>query len=87
MRDLISIITKIELLGVSFDKAGDAALLEEFVFHSTIYDLTEELADVTIGLRKQYKIKPPDAVIAAAAMVHEFILLTHNIKDFAKIKI
>ena len=32
-----------------------------------------------------YKIKLPDAIIAATALVHNLTLLTRNEKDFSKI--
>jgi predicted nucleic acid-binding protein len=36
-------------------------------------------------LRKKYKIKLPDAIIAATAIVNDFTLISHNFKDFLKI--
>ncbi|HAL83190.1 MAG TPA: hypothetical protein DCO83_13965 [Mucilaginibacter sp.] len=40
---------------------------------------------MTIELRKKYKIKLPDALIAATALHYRLILITRNISDFNKI--
>jgi predicted nucleic acid-binding protein len=39
----------------------------------------------TIELRKKYRIKLPDAIIAATAIVHELTLITRNTPDFKSI--
>ena len=52
---------------------------------SRVYPINDETIDKTIDLRKKYKIKLPDAVIAATAIINDFTLITHNIKDFRKI--
>ncbi|WP_151088219.1 PIN domain-containing protein [Hymenobacter baengnokdamensis] len=36
----------------------------------------------TIQLRQQYKVKLPDAIIAATALVHGLPILTRNTRDF-----
>jgi len=41
---------------------------------------------LTIDLRRKYKIKLPDAVIAATALYYDLILVTRNEKDFEGIK-
>jgi len=52
---------------------------------SEVYHIDDEIIDKTIDLRKKHKIKLPDAIIAATAIVNNFILISHNIKDFQKI--
>ena len=37
-------------------------------------------------IRKKNKIKLPDAIIAATALVNDLTLLSRNTKDFIKIK-
>ncbi|MBK8704770.1 MAG: PIN domain-containing protein [Saprospiraceae bacterium] len=49
------------------------------LFH--VLSLTD---DVVQKLRKQYKIKLPDAIIAATALVYDLTLVTRNISDFQK---
>jgi len=77
----ISSINKIELLGFKETEQN----LIDFVNFSEIYHIDNEVIDKTIELRKKYKIKLPDAIIAATAIVNNFILISHNVKDFQKI--
>jgi len=48
--------------------------------------LTEEVEKQTIQIRKIKKIKLPDAIIAATAMVYNLTLVTHNMDDFKSIQ-
>ena len=77
----ISIINKIEILG--YNNAGRQ--IEEFISLAVIFSLTDEIADKTIELRRFKKLKLPDAVIAATAIINDFVLLTRNTKDFNNI--
>jgi hypothetical protein len=47
--------------------------------------LNKAIADCCIELRKTYKIKLPDAIIAATALVQEQTIMTRNESDFIKI--
>ncbi len=78
----ISIITKIELLGFPLVTVG----VKELVKVSTVIGLTDEIVDRTIVIRKQHKIKLPDAIIAATSFVSGLTLLSRNSADFKKIK-
>lgn len=75
----ISIITKIEVL------SKDDSLID-FVNVAKVFELDETIVLITIQLRRKYKIRLPDAIIAATAIANKFILLTHNAKDFSNIK-
>ena len=77
----ISAINKIELLGFSFVDQG----LIDFVSFAEVYPIDDETIEKTIDIRKKHKLKLPDAVIAATAIINDFTLITHNIKDFQKI--
>ena len=59
--------------------------LIDFVSFSDVYPIDKETIDKTIDLRRKYRIKLPDAMIAATAIVNNLTLITHNIKDFQKI--
>jgi predicted nucleic acid-binding protein len=39
----------------------------------------------TIEIRKKYRLKLPDAIIAASALANNHILITNNVADFDKI--
>ena len=81
----LSIITKIELLGWQFPSAEKEADATDFINASTIYGLTDDIANQTISIRKSVKIKLPDAVIAATALIHGLELISRNEADFKKI--
>ena len=82
----LSVITKIELLGFAFADATNLADTTDFVNDSIVISLTEDIVEQTIELRQHYKIKLPDAIIAATAIVHDFTLISRNDKDFSNIK-
>ena len=77
----ISAINKIELLGFS----NVEQVLVDLVNCAIVYSIDDEVIDKTIELRKKYKLKLPDAIIAATCIVHNFALISHNFKDFLKI--
>jgi predicted nucleic acid-binding protein len=84
-RPSISVITKIELLGFNAPDVRERDFTAQFVEASFIFNLTDAIINQTIELRKQYKIKIPDAIIAATAMVFNLTLISHNTDDFNKI--
>lgn len=77
----ISFINKIEVLGHSSSNEEIAA----FINAANIYNINLKIIDETIRLRKQLKIKLPDAIIAATAITNNLILITRNIDDFKSI--
>ena len=60
-------------------------MMNNFVNYSTVYGCEESIIMKTIEIRKQYKLKLPDAFIAATALVNNLTLLTRNLKDFKNI--
>ena len=81
---VVSIITKIEVLGFQ-SSSEDQILLDTFFEDAIIFELSNAVADQTIKIRKINKIKLPDAIIAATALVHGLSLITRNTHDFAGI--
>lgn len=59
--------------------------MQAFIQIATIYTLDHGIVEKTITLRQQHKIKIPDAVIAAAALVYGLSLITRNLSDFKNI--
>jgi hypothetical protein len=78
----LSVINKIELLG--FSKVSKS--LVELVEVSEIMTLSNEVIQETISIRKSKKIKLPDSIIAATAIVNDLCLLTRNVRDFDDVK-
>ena len=82
----ISVINKIELLGFSDITKNEELKFQEFIHAATVIQLDEVISNHTIEIRKKYKTKLPDAIIAATAFVNELTIITRNVKDFDKIK-
>jgi predicted nucleic acid-binding protein len=82
----LSIITEIELLCWKDASQKDIELLNYFIADSIIFELTKTIKVKTVEIRRANKIKLPDAVIAAAAMENDLILLTRNTSDFKNIR-
>jgi predicted nucleic acid-binding protein len=77
-----SIVVKIEVLGFNGEDS-EMEKLNEFLGLSTIFYIDDTVAEKTIDLRKRHrKLKLGDAVIAATALLNNFILLSRNSKDF-----
>ena len=81
----ISSITYIEALGFSFQDKQDENKIADICKKLERLFLTEEVEKQTILIRKSKKIKLPDAIIAATAIVHNLTLVTHNSDDFKNI--
>jgi predicted nucleic acid-binding protein len=79
----ISIITKVEALGFQFKDPVEDHIISELCNVLPVIPITDEIANATIALRKNYRIKLPDAFIYATALVEKKPLLTNNIADFA----
>ena len=77
----VSVINRIEVLG----HESATQELTDFMNLSNTHQLIQDVEEQTIYLRKQKKIKLPDAIIAATALVHGFTILTRNTKDFQHI--
>lgn len=77
---LISIITYMEVM-VGAD-SGNEAIIEKFLKSFQIEKLTKEIADEAIKVRKKLKMKLPDSIIMATAIVNDAMLVTRNTKDF-----
>ncbi len=79
----ISFVTKIELL--SHDEPDPEEAANRFLSNSIVFGVDESIIAKTILIRKENKIKLPDAIIAATAIVNNLTLITRNEKDFKNI--
>ncbi len=80
-----SFITEIELLGKPGISAHEIRNIRDLLDSCVKVVHAEEINKLTISLKQQYKIKLPDALIAASAIFHDLPLLTFD-KGFAQIK-
>lgn len=80
----ISVINQIELLSFNGSK-DEMKILTDFINISQILGLTEDVVTKTVELRKHHKIKLPDAIIAATALLHNLTVISRNESDFRSI--
>lgn len=60
-------------------------ILQEFIDMTNVLPLSDVVAQKTIELRKNHKIKLPDAIIAATVLAYNLTLITRNTSDFQKV--
>ena len=82
---LVSTVTRIELLSYPDLPASEEKEINELLSFFTIVPITPDIEDVTIQLRRKYKLKLPDAIIGATALQYSATLFTNNTKDFKHI--
>ena len=84
---LISIISKIEFLGWAGFRGDEYQYntAKDFIGNASVINLDDEVAEQTILIRQKYKIKMPDAVIAATAIINNLTIVTVNVRDFKNI--
>jgi len=78
---IISITTYIEILVGSKDE-HDAKRLRAFLKNFKIRELSNEIANLSIDIRKSIRLKVPDAIVYATARDEGCILVSRNTKDF-----
>ena len=83
---VISSITEIELLCWKTTNDDDLKLLQSFINDSLVLELELAIKLKTAEIRKSNRIKLPDAIIAATAMIYDLTLLTRNTSDFSQLK-
>jgi predicted nucleic acid-binding protein len=83
---VISVITEIELLCWKSASEGDLEVLNNFIRDALVVELEQPIKYKTAEIRKKHKIKLPDAIIAASALVYEITLISLNISDFKNIE-
>ena len=76
----ISIITYMEVLGFEFQNVDEERFIKKFLSFFSILSIDQTIADQMIKLRKKYKIKLPDAIICATAIVNDAILITNDLR-------
>lgn len=71
-----SFVTRIELLGFSGITSQEIDGIERTLAQMQYAALTKEIEDWAIALRRNYRLKTPDAIIAATAKCLKLELLT-----------
>jgi hypothetical protein len=82
----ISFITHIELLAYPTITSFEEKEIVEFIDYFTALWIDEAIVSETITIRRKTKLKLPDAIIAATAVVSNLELITANIHDFRRVE-
>jgi predicted nucleic acid-binding protein len=81
----ISVITYLEVLGYNFDDNREYDFVKEIVSLFNVRYIDQKIAEAVVEIRKNMKIKLPDAIIAGTALSDNLCLVTRNIQDFQRI--
>ncbi len=82
----LSVVTQMEVLGFNFPSPDEERISNEFVSDLTVLPLSDAVVRQTIAIRKKQRIKLPDAIIGATALVYGLTLVTRNVSDFNSIE-
>lgn len=72
----VSQITRMELLGYPGITTQEEKSLKTFLSYTKILPISDSVCDQAIHLRKEIKLKLPDALIAATAITANLVLVT-----------
>lgn len=77
---LVSVVTWVEVMAGT--KRDDEAAIRRVLAGFDVVQLTPAVAEQAATIRRERRIKLPDAIIQATAQVSELLLVTRNTKDF-----
>jgi predicted nucleic acid-binding protein len=72
----LSVVTEIEILGVPGLSKKELGIRQSALDFCTIIPLTNSIKNEAIRLKQEFKVKLPDAVIAATALTEGYTLIT-----------
>ena len=76
----ISVITYMEVLGYNFESEKEEKFIRDLFSLLKIKYLNSDIVQLVIALRKKQKIKLPDAIICATAIIEDACLLTNDVR-------
>lgn len=81
----ISTVTELELFSLPSLTNEEARAIDTLLSTLTVIPLDSRLARLAGELRRIYRIKTPDSIIAATALSTGTTLITKNVRDFKNI--
>jgi predicted nucleic acid-binding protein len=78
-------ISWVELLCYPDLSEAEANLIREFLRTLSCVSLTESILDRAAQIRRNYRVRLADALIAACALVEGCTLVTRNVEDFRRV--
>ncbi len=82
----IPTVVRLELLSKPEMSPGEKTAILEFLSQFRSMALDQNIADIAADLRRIYKLKTADSIIAATAIFTGSALVTRNVKDFKNIQ-
>jgi predicted nucleic acid-binding protein len=79
----LSDVSFMETLGYAFSDESEKQEIENLLSVLFRFPIEEVIVQRVIALRQTRRMKLPDAIIAATALVHDCALVTRNIFDFS----
>jgi len=80
-----SALTELELFAYPNLSTEEESLIEELLATISVIPVDSRIARLAALVRRDYRLKVPDSVIAATAMFTGSKLLTRNHRDFRKV--
>lgn len=81
----IATVTELELFSLPTLTIEESLRIDTLLPTFSIMPLDSQIARKAGGLRREYRLKTADSIIAATALFTHSTLLTRNVKDFKKI--
>ena len=84
-RVFISSITELELYGKRNLSISETKIVDTLINNCFVVDLVQPVKEIVKRLKRRYKIKLPDAIVAATAIYMNIPLITYD-GDFSEIE-
>lgn len=72
---VVSFISELELLSYPKISETEEAQIRGFLDSTQLIDINQEIKEISIDLKRKYKLKLPDAIIAASSYYFNLYLL------------
>ncbi len=83
---VISFVSELELLSYPKISETEEDQFRGFLDSSQLVNINQEIKEITIDLKRKYKLKPPVAIIAASSYYFNLPLFTAD-SDFSKVEV
>ncbi|QYO67614.1 type II toxin-antitoxin system VapC family toxin [Leptolyngbya sp. 7M] len=76
----LSVISEIEMLSYPTIPEAETLAIHQFLSQVTVIGIDEAVKQMTIALRKKYRLKLPDAIVCASVLSVNAILLSNDVQ-------
>lgn len=84
-RPIVASVTELELLSAPSLTQTDIAEIDSLLASLVIIPLESQVARIGARIRRDYRLKTADSIVAATALFTHSTLVTRNTRDFKKI--